>query len=94
MQNQHQMIKGYRDLSHDEIDLMNKVKAHEAATQALIGEVRSHLEAQQKDAQAANQIGEQMRIAHAEPARWLSIARTDFQTGTMALVRAIAQPGT
>lgn len=27
MDNQHQKIKGYRDLSQDEIDLMNEIKA-------------------------------------------------------------------
>ncbi len=27
MENQHQKIKGYRDLSQEEIDLMNEVKA-------------------------------------------------------------------
>lgn len=27
MENQHQLIKGYRDLSQDEIDLMNEGKA-------------------------------------------------------------------
>lgn len=29
MDNQHQQIKGYRDLSQDEIDLMNELKAEE-----------------------------------------------------------------
>jgi hypothetical protein len=33
------------------------------------------------------------RFARAEPFRWASIAKTDIQTGVMALVRAIAQPG-
>lgn len=28
MDNQHQKIKGYRDLTQEEIDLMNEVKAH------------------------------------------------------------------
>lgn len=28
MDNQHQKIKGYRDLSQDEIDLMNRAKEH------------------------------------------------------------------
>lgn len=32
------------------------------------------------------------RFASAEPYRWASIAKTDIQTGVMALVRAIAQP--
>ena len=30
MDNQHQKIKGYRDLSQEEIDLMNEIKATQA----------------------------------------------------------------
>lgn len=33
------------------------------------------------------------RMLAAEPQRWADIAKTDIQTGVMALVRAIAQPG-
>jgi len=32
------------------------------------------------------------RLQLAQPARWAAIARTDIQTGVMALVRAVAQP--
>ena len=28
MDNQHKLIKGYRDLSEQEIDLMNRIKTH------------------------------------------------------------------
>lgn len=35
---------------------------------------------------------EYSRFLKAEPARWAAIAKTDIQTGVMALVRAIAQP--
>ena len=28
MENQHRKIKGYRELSQEEIDLMNRIKAH------------------------------------------------------------------
>jgi hypothetical protein len=35
---------------------------------------------------------EYRRFNDAEPIRWASIAKTDIQTGLMALVRAIAQP--
>jgi hypothetical protein len=28
LDNQHKLIKGYRDLSHDEITLINEIKAH------------------------------------------------------------------
>lgn len=36
MDNQHQHIKGYRDLSQDEIDLMNQVKAKAAEVGELL----------------------------------------------------------
>ena len=55
MENQHQKIKGYRDLSQEEIDLMNEIKA-------------------------------------ATPERFAAMAKTDFQTGLMYLVRSVAQP--
>ena len=40
MDNQHKKIKGYRDLSQGEIDLMNKIKAHAEATKELMTEVK------------------------------------------------------
>lgn len=92
MKNQHQKITGYRDLSQAEIDLMNKIKAHGKATQELIGEVNDHL-TRQRAAASASDPTESMRVNEAEPGRWASIARTDFQTGLMALTRAVAQPG-
>ena len=36
MENQHQMIKGYRDLSQAEIDLINQIKAHANAVDTLL----------------------------------------------------------
>ena len=47
MDNQHQKITGYRDLSQDEIDLMNKMKALEA-------EIGNVLAALPKDDACAN----------------------------------------
>jgi len=39
MDNQHKMIKGYRDLSQEEIDLMNKCKALAEEVGVLVEEV-------------------------------------------------------
>lgn len=39
MENQHKEIKGYRDLSRDEIDLMNKIKNHGIELGVLIDEL-------------------------------------------------------
>ncbi len=73
MENQHRVIKGYRELSQDEINLMNEVKE----VGAKIGE-----------------LVEKLRNTPGLDQRWVSIGTTDMQTGTMALVRAIAQPTT
>lgn len=97
MENQHRKIKGYRDLSQHEIDLMNEIKAKGQELQALVTKVREHT----TDQEMASKImtgpvgkSESERIAAAQPGRWVSIAATDFQTGLMALTRAVAQPTT
>ncbi|NIJ07265.1 oligoribonuclease (3'-5' exoribonuclease) [Sphingomonas vulcanisoli] len=41
MDNQHKKISGYRDLSQDEINLMNEVKALEAKWNGLIDRLRA-----------------------------------------------------
>lgn len=71
MENQHRKITGYRELSQEEIDLMNEIKAK------------------------GRELGELVDKIHATEStdkRWASIAKTDLQTGLMALTRAVAQP--
>lgn len=41
MENQHRQIKGYRELSQAEIDLMNKIKAKGIELGELVAELRS-----------------------------------------------------
>jgi len=41
MKDQHEKIKGYRDLSQEEIDLMNEVKGKGAELEALIVKLRA-----------------------------------------------------
>jgi hypothetical protein len=91
MENQHRQIKGYRELSQDEIDLMNAIKAKGIELEQLLGRVRDHLQTQTVAAANGNEM-EEARIDAANPYRWASIAGTDFQTGLMALTRAVAQP--
>ena len=92
MDNQHQKIKGYRDLSQQEIDLMNQIKQKGQELQTLLTETGAHL-ARQNAAAAQVGDGEELdRIKTAEPGRWVAIAKTDFQSGLMALTRAVAQP--
>lgn len=80
MDNQHKKIKGYRDLSQSEIDLMNKIKAHAEGTLSLIRELRSL----GRDEITTEQLQ--------ESARCVEIAQEQLQTGQMWLVRAVALP--
>ncbi len=41
MENQHRKISGYRELTEDEINLMNKIKARGPGLEDLIKELRS-----------------------------------------------------
>jgi hypothetical protein len=93
MENQHRKIKGYRELSAEEIDLMNRIKAKGLELMALQLEVARRVAEQVHEANAQPHMeAEAERLNAAEPRRWASIAKTDIQTGVMALVRAIAQP--
>lgn len=103
MENQHRKIKGYRELSQAEIDLMNRIKAKgaellqlqcelvESLKQAEIAIFNSIDSANKSDVevQARRELS---RFRDAEPFRWVNIGKTDIQTGVMALVRAVAQP--
>lgn len=91
MENQHRKIKGYRELSQEEIDLMNEIKSKGAELGELIEKIRKvHVDQRRTTADDAEETD---RINQAEPERWVSIGRTHFQEGLMALTRSIAQPG-
>lgn len=96
MENQHKLIKGYRDLSKEEIDLMNRIKAKGRELLDLHTELvktLSHRQAQLVHDYANGGDGDELdRFTAAEPLRWASIGKTDIQTGISALVRAVAQP--
>ncbi|WP_019658924.1 DUF7681 family protein [Stenotrophomonas hibiscicola] len=79
MENQHRKITGYRELSQAEIDLMNEIKAKGEELQALVNKVNDTNTAIEGD--------------KGDCYRWSAIAKTDFQTGLMALTRAVAKPG-
>lgn len=85
MDNQHKKITGYRDLTQAEIDLMNKIKSVGTLLEELVDEVDHHLLAETlSDYEAVR--------ARRSPFRWSAMASTDFQTGLMALTRAVARP--
>lgn len=78
MENQHRKITGYRELSQAEIDLMNEIKAKGAELEALIKKV--------------DEVNSGTDVGDTGCYRWSAIAKTDFQTGLMALTRAVAKP--
>jgi hypothetical protein len=104
MDNQHRKIKGYRELSQEEISLMNRIKEKGAELLALQAELQENLCSDLGDKEAAVDVArtpettaeagaEYNRFRAAEPMRWAAIGKTDIETGIMALVRAVAQPG-
>lgn len=105
MENQHRHIAGYRELSREEIDLMNRIKAAGAELLQLQAELAGRLSTDHECKRAAARASkmapedegsdesvELRRFERAEPERWAAIGKTDIQTGLMALVRAVAQP--
>lgn len=103
MENQHRKIVGYREPTQEDIDLMNRIKAAGKVLLDLQAEVSAKLRddwhaigisagevLNSRDLIAANSRA--ALFDRAEPHRWASIAKTDIQTGVMALVRAVAQP--
>ena len=95
MDNQHKKIKGYRDLSQVEIDLMNRIKAHAEKTAELVLEVSNlRRSAQDHDMYGVpNARTDSLTYDQAsESMRCLALAKTNLQTGQMWFVRAVALP--
>lgn len=98
MENQHQKIKNYRDLTQEEIDLMNEVKALGPQIQAVITKVQKHIQSQRDSCCVIEMIkeitdqAEYDRLDQATPERFAALAKTELQTGLMYLTRAVAQP--
>lgn len=78
MDNQHRKITGYRELSQDEINLMNEAKALGEQLGALV----TRLEAAEF-AQTSDQVPDKRNLA---------LAKINLQQGMMWLVRSIAKP--
>ena len=100
MENQHRKIAGYRELSQEEVDLMNRIKAkgdellclQSELSEMLMLQAKQKIEDATREAHSDEAESELDRFSKAEPLRWAAIGKTDIQTGIMALVRAVAQP--
>lgn len=85
MENQHQKITGYRDLSQTEIDLMNEIKAAGEKLGTLVEKL---------EAKYPYSDSELAKVINGVDKRWVAIAKTHLQQGLMALTRSVAQPTT
>lgn len=102
MDNQHQQIKGYRDLSQQEIDLMNEIKAKGEELRALIAKISEVVVPPLEAIPASIGEGEQTALIEGEswavetegdhPLYWLRYADSSFRCGVMYAVRAVARP--
>jgi len=81
MKDQHEKIKGYRDLCQEEIDLMNEIKQMASNVEVLVEKMK-HMNYKE------SAVDPELR----PNPRWLAIGSTDLQTGFMALVRSVAKP--
>ena len=86
VENQHRKITGYRDLSEDEIALLNEVKAAEALV------ARLHERITVMAIRRANEPS--LAAAHHDTPRQAAIAKTEFEGAFMRLARAVADPAT
>lgn len=82
-----QKIKGYRDLSPEEIELINKIKT----TALVVGELVETLAKIESAKVNHGSAPEQIESA-GESLRWVSQAKTHLQAGFMFLSRAVAKP--
>ncbi|HCL5638246.1 TPA: hypothetical protein N2N45_004329 [Klebsiella aerogenes] len=80
MKDQHNHIKGYRDLTEEEIALMNEGKALSEQVAAFVEKLNAA-----EFAKTSDQVPDK---------RWLAIGKTDLQKGFMAVIRSIAKPTT
>jgi len=79
MKDQHEKITGYRNLTQQEIDLMNEGKALAEQCREYTDKLRTLSFSQDGDG---------------IDGRWLSIGVTQLQQGFMATMRSIAKPTT
>ena len=97
MENQHRHIAGYRELTEDEISLINEIKKKgDDLGEFLAGVANTKFSYEVLSMVTVSMDAEKKRTEYREPAspdgRWVAIARTHFQEGLMALVRSVAKP--
>lgn len=93
MENQHRLISGYRELSLEEIEFMNGIKAKAEEIGILVEKIELALGGQEEPEGVEVPPG-MVAVSgeEYEAHRWIEIARGHLQQGFMALNRAVARP--
>lgn len=89
MDNQHKPIKGCRELSQEEIDLMNEIKTCAERVKHLVEKVWAAGPEVEDDADENEFHPSDAVVEHQ---RWCWMGRDQLQQGFMALTRAVAKP--
>lgn len=92
MDNQHQKIKGYRDLSQAEIDLMNEIKAKGEELRSLVAKIEGVIKPACEARKAGNDASASVANEADDPMYWLRYAEGSFRCAVMYAVRSVAQP--
>lgn len=96
MDNQHKQIKGYRDLSQEEINLMNEIKALAEEVGVLVDGIHKKImkECENLGSGENGEIYQEDFDAYCDAFDWVTSAKKDLQLGFMQLTRAVAKPTT
>lgn len=92
MDNQHQKIVDYRDLSQAEIDLMNEGKALAEQCGEFIKKLRRYVPENMEGPVGGDSVA--FAPGATLDQRWISIGCTHLQEGWMAVTRGITKPTT
>ena len=92
MENQHRKIKGYRELTQEEIDLMNEIKEMGEKLEQLTDKVDHYLTDQLNTAELNEDTSMADRVDRSYALNFAFDGKMSFKKGLMFLTRAIAQP--
>ena len=98
MDNQHKLIKGYRDLTQQEIDLINRVKAIAEEVSVVVDDIIQYRNAEYLNVfdteDPTSDATSDLLDSTYELTEWAKDGKRDLQVGFMKLVRSIAAPTT
>ena len=85
---QHKLINGYRELSQEEIDLLNRIKELGPVMEQLIDDIYEHIASESYN--CSEERAKEILVSN--PMGWLTEGQMELQKGLMFLTRAVAQP--